>query len=138
VQDVLDQVRSVKVSAGKLSAVLEEAVRAQVALLPEYTVSLSELVMSISNAVDIAVQLAQRIVTHIASLRASKEQLRLLTSKPSSQRLLLQSGRRAAPWDIIGHFITRLVMDLDNALPKFRNATKSGRLLTVSGQVSSC
>ncbi|TXT13518.1 hypothetical protein VHUM_00885 [Vanrija humicola] len=130
VQNVLDQVRSVKVSAGKLSAVLEEAVRAQVALLPEYTVTLSELVMSISNAVDIAVQLAQRIMAHIASLRSSKEQLRLADIQTFLAEVTAPVGAaELAPWDIIGHFITRLVMDLDNGLPKFRNAAKSGQTI---------
>ncbi|WOO77325.1 Dynactin, isoform [Vanrija pseudolonga] len=130
VQDVLDQVRSVKVSAGKLSAVLEEAVRAQVALLPEYTVSLSELVTSISNAVDIALRLAQRIATHIGSLRSSKGQLRLADIQTFLTEVTAPVGAaELAPWDIIGHFITRLVMDLDNALPKFRNAAKSGQTI---------
>ncbi|KAL1412932.1 hypothetical protein Q8F55_000681 [Vanrija albida] len=128
VQNVLDQVRSVKVSAGKLSAVLEEAVRAQVALVPEYTVSLSELVMSISNAVDIAVQLAQRIMAHIGSLRTSKQQLRLADIQTFLAEVTAPVGAAdVAPWDVIGHFISRLVIELDNALPKFRNAAKSGQ-----------
>lgn len=128
VQRLLSQVRGVKTPAGKLVAVLEEAVAAQYALLPEFTTSLVGLQSAVADAVDMAVQLAQRIGAHIASIRLSKEPLRLTDFVTFLTEVTGQSD--TSPWDVISSLVTRLGSELGDNLPKFRNAAKAGQTVS--------
>ena len=157
VQKILDQVRTVKVSSryvnvtlvvlisSKLVAQMEEVWQISSALLPEVTVALAELSTSVSSAVDLAVQvsslplfveqadkqLAQRIGAHAASIRSSKDPLRLSHIEGFLVDITAQSAAPAGmpPWDQIGMFITRLGQELGMALPKIKQAVKDGQVV---------
>ena len=159
VQKILDQVRTVKVSSryvnvtlvglmsSKLVAQMEEVWQISSALLPEVTVALADLSTSVSSAVDLAVQvslrpwphvtdqaddqLAQRIGAHAASIRSSKDPLRLSHIKGFLVDITAQSAAPAGmpPWDQIGMFITRLGHELGMALPKIKQAVKDGQVV---------
>lgn len=132
VQRILNQVRAVKAPAGKLVSVVEEAVAAEAALLPEFTAALGDLVNSVSHAVDLAVQVAQRIGEHIASVRASKEPLRLDDIVKFLAEVTNQANADQPPWDVIGAFITRIGTDLADTLPKFRGAAKASQTVSLA------
>lgn len=157
VQKILDQVRTVKVSSryvnitrvmlmgSKLVAQMEEVWQISSALLPEVTVALVDLSTSVSSAVDLAVQvslpflfldqadkqLAQRIGAHAASIRSSKDPLRLSHIEEFLVDITAQSAAPAGmpPWDQIGMFITRLGQELGMALPKIKQAIKDGQVV---------
>jgi dynactin 1 len=158
VQRILDQVRTVKVSSryvicscvelmsSKLVAQMEEVWQISSALLPEVTVALADLSTSVSSAVDLAVQvswhslvigsladnqLAQRIGAHAASIRSSKDPLRLSDIEGFLVDITSQSAVPAGmpPWDQIGMFITRLGQELGMALPKIKQAVKDGQVV---------
>ncbi|RXK41589.1 dynactin 1 [Tremella mesenterica] len=120
VQRILDQVRAVKVPSGKLVSEVTELVSKSMALAPDMSVALADLAVAVSNAVDLAVQLAQRIAAHVASLRASKEPLRLEEIEGFLEQLVADSAvpSDAPPWEQIGMFISRLGTDLGLVLPK--------------------
>lgn len=130
VQRILNQVRAVKTPAGKLVNVAEEAVASQVALLPEFTTSLVSLQSSVADAVDLAIQLAQRIGAHIGAIRSSKEPLKLVDIDRFLAEVTAQSDADLPPWDVISSFVTRLGTELGDNVPKFRNASKSGQTVS--------
>ncbi|KAK4685386.1 dynactin 1, partial [Tremellales sp. Uapishka_1] len=136
VQRILDQVRSVKVPSGKLVAQLEDMVLASAALLPDLTLALNDLAVSVSNAVDLAVQLAQRIGVHVASIRSTKSPLRLTDIEGFLQEITAESSALsdAPPWELIGMFVSRLGSELGAALPKVKTAVKSGSLVSMNMQ----
>ncbi|KAL7423292.1 hypothetical protein Q5752_002593 [Cryptotrichosporon argae] len=132
VQRILEQVRSVKVSSGKLVAQVEEIVAASSAFTPDMTATLADLAASVSNAVDLAVQLAQRIGAHAASIRATKVPLRLADIDAFLTEVTSQSAAAGelAPWDVIGSFVSRLGAEMGAALPRIRNAAKAGLVIS--------
>nr|XP_018262298.1 dynactin 1 [Kwoniella dejecticola CBS 10117]OBR84456.1 dynactin 1 [Kwoniella dejecticola CBS 10117] len=133
VQRILDLVRSVKVPSGKLVAQLEEIASSSSALLPELTIALGDLVHSVSNAVDLAVQLAQRIGAHAATLRASKQPLRLSDIERFLVEITAESSATsdAHPWELIAMFVTRLGNEMGSVLPKVKEAVKGGHLISM-------
>lgn len=166
VQRILDLVRTVKVPAGsvgssrvapiltssKLVAEVEAIVQAGSALLPDATSALSALTTSVSNAVDLAVQLAQRISAHASTLHASKTPLRLSDIETFLDEVTAESAHadEAPPWELIGMFVQRLHAEIGAILPKVKGAAKAGQIissestkealvsmLTVSGRGSS-
>ena len=76
-------------------------------------------------------QLAQRIGAHAASIRSSKDPLRLSDIEGFLVDITSQSAAPAGmpPWDQIGMFITRLGQDLGMALPKIKQAVKDGQVV---------
>ena len=126
---------------------MEEVWQVSSALLPEVTVALADLSTSVSSAVDLAVQvsstfssssrrkadnqLAQRIGAHAASIRSSKNVLRLSDIEQFLVDITAQSAAPAGmpPWEQIGMFITRLGQELGMALPKIRQAVKEGQVV---------
>ncbi|WVQ65710.1 uncharacterized protein L199_003888 [Kwoniella botswanensis] len=133
VQRILDLVRSVKVPSGKLVAHVEEIVSASSALSPELTLALGDLANSVSNAVDLAVKLAQRIGAHVASLRSSKQPLRLADIENFLIEITAESSASsdAHPWELIALFVARLGNELGNVLPKVKEAVKAGHLVSM-------
>jgi len=133
--------------SSKLVAQMEEVWQVSSALLPEVTVALADLSTSVSSAVDLAVQvsshlldffrrkaddqLAQRIGAHAASIRSSKNVLRLSDIEQFLVDVTAQSAAPAGmpPWEQIGMFITRLGQELGMALPKIRQAVKEGQVV---------
>ena len=136
VQRILDLVRTVKVPAGKLVNEVEAIVRANAALLPDLTAALAALTTSVSNAVDLAVQLAQRVSAHISSLHVSKEPLRLADIERFLDEVTAESAHanEAPPWELIGMFVQRLHAEIGAILPRVKGATKAGHI--VSTEVS--
>jgi dynactin 1 len=134
VQRILNQARAVKAPAGKLVGVVEDAVAGQFALLPEFTAALQDLLTSVSNAVDIAVQVAQRIGMHIASVRQSKEPLRLSDIDKFLAEVTVQVDAEMTPWEVISSFMERLATDLTDTLPKFRGAAKGEQVVSIAVQ----
>lgn len=132
VQRILNQARAVKAPAGKLVAVVEEAVAGQYALLPEFTAALGDLLTSVSNAVDIAVQVAQRIGAHTMSIRQSKEPLRLSDIEKFLGEVTTQVNSDLTPWEVISSFMERLATDLADTLPKFRGAIKGEQTISIA------
>lgn len=87
--------------------------------------------MKLTGCTWLTVQLAQRIGAHAASIRSSKQVLKL----SDIERFLVDITATSAapsgmpPWDQIGMFITRLGAELGAALPKIRNAIKEGQVV---------
>lgn len=106
------------------------------ALLPDTTIALSDLTTSVSNAVDLAVQLAQRISAHVASLRVSKAPLRLSDIEAFLDQVTAESAHayEAPPWELVGMFVQRLGAEIGAILPKVKGAAKAGQ--TVSSEFS--
>jgi dynactin 1 len=156
VQRILDQVRSVKVPASwvspkppgtfsltcfsKLVAELESVSSSSSALIPEMQASLASLATSVSNAVDIAVQvsfvlepadmqLAQRIAGHVASLKVSKEPLRLKDIEGFLKEVTREQRDLGEPWEVIGLFVNRLGAEVGAVLPRIRTSVKVGQLV---------
>lgn len=115
---------------------VEAIVSTNAALLPESTEALDSLNTSVSNAVDLAVQLAQRISAHVSSLHSSKALLRLSDIEGFLDEVTAESAHanEAPPWDLIGMFVQRLGAEIAAILPKIKAAAKSGQ--TVSSQSS--
>ncbi|WWC88610.1 uncharacterized protein L201_003523 [Kwoniella dendrophila CBS 6074] len=134
VQRILDLVRGVKVPSAKLVSQVEETVLASSAFLPELTVALGHLANSVSNAVDLAVQLAQRIGAHVSSIRASKQPLRLSDIERFLVEITAESSASsdAHPWELIAMFVTRLGNELGGILPKVKEAVKNGQLVSMN------
>ncbi|WVQ80521.1 hypothetical protein IAT38_002626 [Cryptococcus sp. DSM 104549] len=135
VQRILDLVRTVKVPSGKLVAQIEEVVQASGALQPEGSLMLGDLATSVSNAVDLAVQLAQRIGQHVATIRSTKSPLRLSDIETFLHDVTAQSasaGSDAHPWDLIGMFISKLGEELGGVVPKVKAAVKAGQVVTLT------
>lgn len=133
VQSILNQVRAVKAPAGKLVAIVEDIVANKSSLVPEFTAALGDQVVSVSNAVDIAVQLAQRIGAHVTATRSSKEPLKLADIEKFCATVVAENvgASDLSPWEVIGSFVTRLGTDLGDMLPKFRNAAKAGQTISL-------
>ncbi|ODO01512.1 hypothetical protein I350_06332 [Cryptococcus amylolentus CBS 6273] len=132
VQRILDLVRSVKVPSAKLVHQIEEITQASSAFMPEITLILSDLTASVSNAVDLAVQLAQRIGQHTALLRSTKQPLKLSDIEGFLADVTAQSasaGVQAHPWEVIGAFVAKLGEELGAAVPKVKEAVKEGRVM---------
>lgn len=102
------------------------------ALVPEFTDALANLSISVSNAVDLAIALAQRIGGHIASLRSSKQPLRLADIEVFLDEVTAESANanEAPPWDLIGAFVQRLGLEVGGILPKAKNASKSNQVVS--------
>ena len=102
------------------------------ALSPEINSALVSLSLSVSNAVDLAVQLAQRIGAHIASIRSSKEALRLSDVGRFLDEVTAESSKanEAPPWELITMFVQRIASELGALLPKVKNASKSGQMVS--------
>ena len=138
VQGILDLVRSNKVLSGKLVAEVEGVVRTNAALPSSSTTALSDLNSSVSNAVDLAIQLAQRISGHVASLRTSKEALRLEDIKRFLAEVTSENAESApaagqegaSPWDLISASIQRLAGDMNEIIPKIKAAVKNGQVVS--------
>ena len=92
--------------------------------------ALSSLSTSVSNAVDLAVQLAQRIGAHVAALRVSKEPLRLSDIETFLDEVTAESSKanEAPPWELIGMFIQRIGSELGALLPKVKGAIKAEQI----------
>ncbi|EKC97797.1 hypothetical protein A1Q2_07900 [Trichosporon asahii var. asahii CBS 8904] len=133
VQSILNQVRAVKAPAGKLVAIVEDIVANKSSLVTEFTAALGDQVVSVSNAVDIAVQLAQRIGAHVTATRSSKEPLKLADIEKFCATVVAENvgASDLSPWEVIGSFVTRLGTDLGDMLPKFRNAAKAGQTISL-------
>ncbi|WWD18419.1 hypothetical protein CI109_102869 [Kwoniella shandongensis] len=133
VQRILDLVRSVKVPSGKLVTQVEEIAADSAALSPEHTLALSDLAHSVSNAVDLAVQLAQRIGAHVAMIRSTKQPLRLADIETFLAEVTVESSAAsdAPPWELIGMFITRIGNELGVVLPKVKAAVKAGQVVSL-------
>ncbi|WVQ96736.1 hypothetical protein IAU59_003843 [Kwoniella sp. CBS 9459] len=133
VQRILDLVRSVKVPSGKLVTQLEEVVSGSSALRPEMSTALGNLTTSVSNAVDLAVQLAQRIGAHAATVRSTKQPLRLSDIEVFLQEITAESSAQsdAPPWDLIGAFVSRLGHELGGVLPRIKEAVKGGQVVSM-------
>ncbi|WVN86516.1 uncharacterized protein L203_101680 [Cryptococcus depauperatus CBS 7841] len=134
VQRILDLVRNIKAPSSKMLSQIEQAVQASSSFLPEVTLLLDELSASVSNAVDLAVQLAQRIGQHVATLRSSKEPLRLSDIETFLQDVTAQSASAAPeahPWELIGAFVSKLGEQLGAALSNIRESVKEGSLLVL-------
>ena len=132
--------------SSKLTAQMEEMVQASKAMLPEVTLVLKDLANSVSNAVDLAVQvsasvigrlltlaqLAQRIGAHVASIRSSKQPLRLADIERFLDEVTADSSAAsdAPPWELIGMFISRLSNEIGVALPKIRQAVQAGQVVS--------
>jgi dynactin 1 len=122
----------IKLIGSKLVAEVESIVQAGSALLPDATAALSALATSVSNAVDLAVQLAQRISAHVSTLHASKAPLRLADIETFLNEVTAQSAHanEAPPWELIGMFVQRLHAEIGAILPKVKNATKAGQVVS--------
>ncbi|WVF69238.1 hypothetical protein IAT40_004014 [Kwoniella sp. CBS 6097] len=133
VQRILDLVRSVKVPSGKLVAQVEEVVSGSSALMPEISTALGNLATSVSNAVDLAVQLAQRIGAHAATLRSTKQPLRLSDIEAFLQEITAKSSAQsdAPPWELIESFVSRLGHELGGVLPRIKEAVKGGQVVSM-------
>ncbi|KAK8858530.1 hypothetical protein IAR55_002757 [Kwoniella newhampshirensis] len=133
VQEILDLVRHVKVPSGRLVTQIEEIVAESSALMPEHALALDDLAQSVSNAVDLAVQLAQRIGAHVASVRSTKQPLRLSDIETFLVEVTAESSAasNAPPWELIGRFITRLGTEMGIVLPKIKSAVKSGQIISL-------
>ena len=131
VQRILDLVRAVKVPAGKLVGEVELVVKANNALLPDMTMALDTLTTSVSNAVDLAVKLAQRISAHVSSLHSSKDALRLADIEGFLDEVTAESAHanEAPPWELIAMFVQRLHTEIGAILPKVKTATKAGQVV---------
>ncbi|ORX40158.1 dynein associated protein-domain-containing protein [Kockovaella imperatae] len=131
VQQILDLVRSVKVPSGKLVSEIQTVLHVDSALSPDVTVALSSISNSVSNAVDLAVQLAQRIGAHVASLRATKEPLRLADIETFLDEVTAESSKanEAPPWELISMFVQRIGAEIGALLPKVRSAIKSEQVV---------
>ncbi|KAI9631947.1 dynein associated protein-domain-containing protein [Dioszegia hungarica] len=127
VQMILDLVRSVRVPSTKLVSAVEDLSKQSLALVPDLIEALSDLAVSVSNAVDLAVQLAQMIGAHAASIRFSKQPLRLSDIDHFLLEVTAQSAapKDLHPWDVIAAFISRLGAQLSSTLPRIRSASKS-------------
>nr|KIR89490.1 dynactin 1 [Cryptococcus tetragattii IND107] len=135
VQRVLDLVRSVKIPSTKMVLQIKETVQTSSAFQPEVDLMLRELTTSVSNAVDLAVQLAQRIGQHVSTLRSTKEPLRLSDIDSFLHDVTAQSasaGSNVHPWDLISMFVSRLREDLSGTLSKIKEAAKDGRTVLES------
>ena len=97
----------------------------------DLTIALSSLSTSVSNAVDLAVQLAQRIGGHVATLRSSKEPLRLTVIERFLDEVTVESANAndAPPWELIASFVQRLAAEVATVLPKVKGATKGGQVV---------
>lgn len=111
---------------------LETIVNTNSALLPDATHALSALTVSVSNAVDLAVQLAQRISMHVSSLRSSKEPLRLVDIEKFLGEVTAESAHadEAPPWELIAMFVQRLESEIAEVLPKIKSAYKAGQVVS--------
>ena len=100
-------------------------------LVPEVTDALANLSISVSNAVDLAIALAQRIGGHIASLRSSKQSLRLADIEVFLDEVTAESANanEAPPWELIGAYVQRLGVEVGGILPKVKIASKSNQVL---------
>jgi hypothetical protein len=85
-------------------------------------------------------QLAQRIGAHAASIRSSKDVVRLSDIERFLVDVTAQSAAPAGmpPWDQIGMFMTRLGQELGQALPKIRQAVKDGQVVHCKLNYSGC
>ncbi|OCF42027.1 dynactin 1 [Kwoniella heveanensis CBS 569] len=133
VQRILDLVRSVKVPSGKLVAQIEEVVASSSALMSDMSTALGNLATSVSNAVDLAVQLAQRIGAHSATVRSTKQPLKLSDIEVFLQEITAESSAQsdAPPWELIGSFISRLGHELGSILPRIKEAVKGGQIVSM-------
>ncbi|KGB74790.3 dynactin 1 [Cryptococcus deuterogattii R265] len=134
VQRILDLVRSVKIPSTKMVLQIKETVQTSSAFQPEVDLMLRELTTSVSNAVDLAVQLAQRIGQHVSTLRNTKEPLRLSDIDSFLRDVTAQSasaGSNVHPWDLIAMFVSRLREDLNGTLSKIKEAAKDGRTISL-------
>ncbi|KIR29722.1 dynactin 1 [Cryptococcus deuterogattii LA55] len=134
VQRILDLVRSVKIPSTKMVLQIKETVQTSSAFQPEVDLMLRELTTSVSNAVDLAVQLAQRIGQHVSTLRNTKEPLRLSDIDSFLRDVTAQSasaGSNVHPWDLIAMFVSRLRDDLNGTLSKIKEAAKDGRTISL-------
>jgi dynactin 1 len=68
---------------------------------------------------------------HVAELRGSKAALNLdvILGFLSDITADVAAGVDIQPWDIIGMFITRLTNDVNDLLPKIRDAVEAGQLI---------
>ena len=132
VQRILDLVRGVKTASSKLVTHVGELVQSSTALLPDANTALVDLVTSISNAVDLAVQLAQRIGAHVTSIRASKQPLILSDIEQFLVEVTaeLSDSLNARPWDLIEMFISKLGNELSIAMSKIKQAVKAGQVVS--------
>lgn len=106
-------------SRRKLVRRVEDLVRLSSALRPTLLPALRSLVDNVSNAVDFAIQLAQRIGGYSADIRASKEPLRLDTILGFLQEITADArqGTDLAPWDVVAGFVARLGQEAAVILP---------------------
>ncbi len=76
-------------------------------------------------------QLAQRIGAHVASIRTSKEPLRV----SDIERLLgevvrdISSGSDERAWDVMERLVATVSNELGAVLPKVRQAVKAGQVV---------
>ncbi len=132
VQRILDIVRGIKVQSGRRVAHLEEMVQVSRALLPDSEGALLALADSISDAVDMAVQLAQRIGAHVASIRTTKETLRLADIEQFVLEVTsnLSATTDTRPWDGIAAMISDLNVEFGSALPNIKQASSAGQFVS--------
>ena len=111
---------------------IEAIVGSTSALISDYNAPLDSLHNTVSNAVDHAVQLAQRIGAHISDLRASKDPLRLADIDKFLVEVTddLDKSTGGSPWDLIGSFIQRVGTELGALLPKVKDAAKASQLVS--------
>lgn len=128
-----------KLICSKLVSEVEAIVQAGSALLPDTNAALSALTVSVSNAVDLAVQLAQRISAHVSTLHATKAPLRLSDIETFLDEVTAQSAHadEAPPWELIGMFVQRLHAEIGAILPKVKNAAKAGQVVSSEKHVIS-
>ncbi|OXG26855.1 dynactin 1 [Cryptococcus neoformans] len=134
IQRILDLVRNVKIPSSKLVLQIKEIVQTSSAFQPEVELMLRDLTTSVSNAVDLAVQLAQRIGQHVSTLRSTKEPLRLSDIESFLHDVTAQSasaGSKVHPWELIAMFVSKLGEDLSGTLPKIKEAAKDGRIVSL-------
>ncbi|WVR06294.1 hypothetical protein IAU60_003324 [Kwoniella sp. DSM 27419] len=133
IQRILDLVRGVKAPSGKLVAQIGEVVESSSALASETTLALDHLATAVSNAVDLAVQLAQRIGAHVSTVRTTKQPLRLADIEAFLFDITAESSAQsdAHPWELIGMFVTRLGQDLGGVLPRVKDAIKNGQMISM-------
>lgn len=83
-------------------------------------------------------QLAQRIGAHAASIRASKDPLRLSDIEAFLREVTAESAAPSElpPWEQIGMFIARLGQEISSVLPKMREAIKNGQTVTRGSQLT--
>ena len=133
VQHILDIGRSIKISASKIIALLEELVQSATAFQPEVASHLSDLVFSVSKAVAISKTLSQRVGSHVDALSHAKQNLRL----DDVQRIIedvtgsLSDFTEGSPWDRIKKLHEGVLEQTEMILPKMQLARKMGHLIGV-------